>query len=62
MTNDELDDLYGELCRSLTQAGEAQTALLLARFALLAFDAIDDPARIRALLAAARDFDTLHGS
>ncbi len=58
MTDVELDTLYGELCRSLTEAGESQAPLLLARFALLAIGAIDDPARIRALLAAAREFDT----
>lgn len=59
MTDDQLDIIYGELCRSLTQAGEAQAPLLLARFALLAIGAIDDPPRIRTLLAAAREFDTL---
>lgn len=58
MTDDQLDLLYGELCRSVTQAGAAQAPLLLARFALLAIGAIDDPSRIRALLAAAREFDT----
>lgn len=58
MTDDELDSLYGGLCRAVTEAGEAGAPLLLARFALLAMGAIDDPPRIRALLAAARDFDT----
>ena len=57
MTDEELDALYGELCRSLTQAGESRALLLLARFALLAISAIDDPVRIRALLAAARDLE-----
>lgn len=55
MTDEELDALYGELCRAVTQAGEARAPGLLARFALLAIGAIDDPAGIRALLAAARD-------
>ncbi|HEX8758015.1 MAG TPA: hypothetical protein VF745_16890 [Steroidobacteraceae bacterium] len=45
LTAEELDTLYGELCRSLTAAGEARAQLLLARFALLAIGAIDDPAR-----------------
>ncbi|HEX5210068.1 MAG TPA: hypothetical protein VFW10_20005 [Steroidobacteraceae bacterium] len=58
MTDDELDTLYGELCRSLTRVGEARAHLLLARFALLAMGAIDDPPRIRALLAAAHGCDT----
>jgi hypothetical protein len=58
MTDEELDALYSELCRELTRAGEARASLLLARFALLAMGAIDDPVRIRALLAAARDSET----
>lgn len=58
MTDDELDTLYGELCRSLTEVGEARAPLLLARFALLAIGAIDDPPRIRALLVAARECAT----
>ena len=57
MTAEELDTLYGELCRSLTAAGEARAQLLLARFALLAIGAIDDPVRIRALIAAAQQSD-----
>jgi hypothetical protein len=57
MTAEELDTLYGELCRSLTAAGEARAQRLLARFALLAIGAIDDPARIRALIAAAQESD-----
>lgn len=57
MTDEELDGLYGELCRELTRAGESRAPLLLARFALLAIGAIDDPVRIRALLAAARDLE-----
>ena len=57
MTDEELDTLYGELCRSLTEGGEERARLLLARFALLAIGAIDDPPRIRALLAAARERD-----
>jgi len=59
MTDDELDTLYGELCRSLTQVGEARAPILLARFALLAIGAIDDPPRIRTLLAAAHECATL---
>lgn len=58
MTAEELDTLYGELCRCLTAAGEARAQLVLARFALLAIGAIDDPARIRALIAAAQASDT----
>ena len=54
MTESELDSLYGELCSAVSEAGEAQAPLLLARFALLAMEALDDPQRVRELLASAR--------
>lgn len=53
MTNDELDSVYGELCRALTRCGAERAELLLARFALLAMVAIDDVERIREILAGA---------
>lgn len=62
MTNEELDSLYGELCRALTGAGERRAHLLLARFALLAMAEIDDAARIRDLLAAACRIETPCGN
>ena len=45
--------MYGEFCRKLSAVGEAQAAPYLARFALLAFHAIDDANRIRTLIEAA---------
>lgn len=57
MKDDELDSIYGELCRAVTEVGEARAALLLARFALLAIGEIGDYARLRSLLASACDFD-----
>jgi hypothetical protein len=51
MTEQELDELYGELCRTLARAGDGQAQLLLARFALLAIGALDDAGRVRALIA-----------
>jgi hypothetical protein len=54
MTDPELDALYGELCRAVTEVGETKAALLLARFALLAIGEIDDPAVVRGLLERAR--------
>jgi len=59
MTESDLDSLYGELCRAVTEVGEARAPLFLARFALLAIGHIDDPERVRALLASARDFGTV---
>jgi hypothetical protein len=58
MTETELDSLYGELCRALSQVGEAGAALFLARFALLAIDEIDNAGRVRELLASAVDLQT----
>jgi hypothetical protein len=54
MMESDLDTLYGELCRTLGEVGEDGAPLFLARFALLAMEQIDDPARVRALLASAR--------
>ena len=53
MNEQELDDVYGEFCRKLSAVGEAHATSYLARFALLAFHAIDDANRIRTLIAAA---------
>ncbi len=53
MTDEELDTLYGELCRALSRAGPEGAQTLLARFALLAMAALDDAARIREILAGA---------
>lgn len=54
MIESDLDTLYGELCRTLGEVGEAGALVLLARFALLAIEQIGDPERVRALLASAR--------
>jgi len=55
MTESDLDSRYGEVCRAVSEVGEARAPLFLARFALLAIGHIDDPERVRALLASARD-------
>jgi hypothetical protein len=44
MTDSDLDNVYTRLCKTMTQVGEANTSLFLARFAMLAIDTIDDPA------------------
>lgn len=54
MTESELDSLYGELSRALSEVGEAAAPLFLARFALLAIGEIDDVGRVRALLTSAQ--------
>ena len=53
MTDAELDQIYGELCRRLTEVGAARAELFLARFALLASLKIDAPDEILRLIAEA---------
>ena len=54
MTETALERLYTLLCETLTAEGEANTQAYLARFALLAMQAIDDEATIADLIARAR--------
>jgi hypothetical protein len=42
MTDAELDHVYTRLCRTMTELGEANAPLFLARFALLAIERLDD--------------------
>ncbi|SAL59215.1 hypothetical protein AWB74_02853 [Caballeronia arvi] len=44
MTDSDLDIVYTRLCKTMTQLGEANASLFLARFAMLAIDKIDDAA------------------
>jgi hypothetical protein len=57
ISESELDSLYGELCRAITEVGEARAPLLLARFSLLAMGEIADAERVRYILTSARDFE-----
>lgn len=50
MTDSELDAVYTRLCKTMTQIGKANAPLFLARFALLAINAIGDPDAIRFLI------------
>lgn len=43
MTDAELDTVYTRLCKTMTQLGEANAPLFLARFALLAIGEMNDP-------------------
>jgi hypothetical protein len=54
MTDEQLDAAYTEVCRALTDAGEARGELFLARLALALMHELDDPARIARAVAAAR--------
>jgi hypothetical protein len=55
MTDAELDELYSQLCRTMTEVGETHSALFLARFALLAMVRIDNAACVQQLIAEAAD-------
>lgn len=55
ITDSERDTVYTELCHTMTRIGEADSPLFLARFALLAIEAIGDAAVAARLVAAASD-------
>ncbi|WP_421377314.1 hypothetical protein ACOCG7_06575 [Paraburkholderia sp. DD10] len=55
MTDSDLDIVYTRLCKTLTQLGEPNTSLFLARFAMLAIDKIDDPAAVLSLIGDASE-------
>jgi hypothetical protein len=53
MTDSELDTVYTALCKTLTSAGESDAQLYLARFAMLAINALDDAPKALSLIAEA---------
>ena len=55
LTESELDAVYTHFCKTMTRIGEPQSALFLARFALLAMTRIGDSAIIRQLIDMAAD-------
>jgi hypothetical protein len=55
MTESELDTIYTQLCRTMTDLGEARAPLFLARLVLLAIGEIDDAAAAQRLIADARE-------
>jgi hypothetical protein len=55
MTDSERDTVYTQLCKTMTELGEAHTALYLARFALLAIERIGNMEAALGLIAAARE-------
>jgi hypothetical protein len=54
MTDSDLDLVYTTLCKTLTNEGEAQTPLYLARLVLLCMAELDDPQRALLLIESAR--------
>ncbi|WP_175907461.1 hypothetical protein [Burkholderia sp. BCC1640] len=55
MTDTERDILYTDLCRTMTRIGETDASLFLARFALLAIEAIGDAATVTRMITDAGD-------
>lgn len=55
MTDSELDAVYTNLCKTMTQLGESRSPMFLARFALLAIDRIADAEVAQQLIAAAAE-------
>ena len=55
MTDAELDTVYTRLCRTMTDLGEANSPLFLARFALLAIDRIGNADAALRLIDDARE-------
>jgi hypothetical protein len=54
LSDQELDEVYTQACTTMTELGEAQMPLYLARLALLLMKEAGDAGRIRAAIAAAR--------
>ncbi|REG50037.1 hypothetical protein B0G80_6453 [Paraburkholderia sp. BL6669N2] len=54
MTDSDLDLVYTTLCKTLTNEGEAQAPLYLARLAMLCLTELDNPQRALSLIEAAR--------
>ncbi len=56
MTDEERDAVYTQLCQTLTEVGEAQAPVMLARLTLLLMERLGDAGIARHLIAeAARD-------
>jgi len=55
MTDSELDTVYTRLCKTMTQLGEPNASLFLARFALLAIDRIGDGEAAQRLIDSAAE-------
>lgn len=55
MNDNELDIVYTKFCRSMSEIGEPDTPLFLARFALLAIMRIGNAETVLELIAQASD-------
>jgi len=55
MTDSELDTVYTQLCKTMTDLGEANSPLFLARFALLAIERLGNADTALQLIDDARE-------
>jgi len=55
MTDAELDTVYTRLCKTMSELGETQAPLFLARFALLAMHQIGTAERVQRLIDEAEE-------
>ncbi|CAM3806509.1 hypothetical protein [Polaromonas hydrogenivorans] len=55
MTDSELDAVYTRLCKTMTQLGENNAQLFLARFAMLAIDRLGNSEVAQQLIDAAAE-------
>jgi hypothetical protein len=61
LSDQELDEVYTQACTTMTELGETQTPLYLARLALLLMKEVGDAGRIRAAIEAARAIPDARG-
>jgi hypothetical protein len=54
LTPEQLDDVYTQACRAMTDAGEARGELFLARLALLLMKEVGDASKIAGAIDTAR--------
>jgi hypothetical protein len=54
LSPDQLDEVYTRACYTMTELGEKNTELFLARLALLLMKEVGDAARIQAAIDAAK--------
>jgi len=57
LTDQELDEVYTRACYAMTELGEANERLFLARLALLLMKEVGDVDRIHGAIASARAVD-----
>lgn len=60
MKIEDLDLVYTEFCQKMTDLGESNSQLFLARFAMLAMTHFDDLGLVRGMIASAGEMEVPH--